>query len=127
MPGNTAMSSARQASGPAFDGLEYGAGHGEHPRITARDDGDPAARAGETEGVARAVQLGAVVAGVAHLAGTGGQTAEIGTVADQVLGSFKGGGGLRRDEGRVAGTEAEDDETAAHRVPRRPGTSTSEK
>ena len=66
-PGSTRMSSVAPRRIAGLDRLEHRRRHGEHAGIAARHDRDLAARRGERQRMARAIELDAVVGGVAAL------------------------------------------------------------
>ena len=90
-----------------LDRLEHRRRHGEHAGITARDDDDLAARGGERQSVPRAVELDAIVGGMAALAGTLRHAVEIGTVAHEIGGVGECRRGRRRHELGLARTGAD--------------------
>ncbi len=81
----------------------------------------------ERQRVPGAVDLDAVVAGVPGQAGALGHAGHVGNVADEILRGVERAPGGFRQQARVARTQADDREAAAHGRRPSPGTSTMEK
>jgi hypothetical protein len=107
--------------------LEHRRGHGEDAGVAAGADRHRPPLRGQHQGVAGAIELFAIVGRMAALAGALGNTCEIGAIAHQVLRRRQNSLGLGRAHRVRPGPEPHHIEPPAHRAPRRPGTSTSEK
>ena len=123
-PGSTLMSSSRQAGSPLSTASNTAAAMANTPGSPPDTTATWRPEAASDSAMPRAIELDAIVGGVAALAGARRHAVEIGTVAHEVGGTRQRGLRRRRHQLGLAGPGADDHERAVHSRLPSPGIST---